>query len=167
MIVTSTKLQLLVVIPDPSSDRGRLVEIERCARDGSQLPGWNQTLVDGGELAGLDHQFVPQDVAGSSIFQVEVGMVSKIDNGRLIRLGGVLRVLTTSNRKPPLRRSDKQTDNTMCSPFTLEAPGSNLSPRGPGRYLLLGVVVGDGVEWTAKGASELFSLNPLMFTWVY
>jgi len=87
MIVTSAKLQLLVIIPDPSSDRGRLVEIERCAGDGLQLTGWNQALVDGGEFAGLDHQFVPQDVAGSSIFQVEVGMVSKIDNGRLIRLG--------------------------------------------------------------------------------
>src|SRR6516164_1251662 len=93
MIVTSTKLQLLVVIPDPSSDRGRLVEIERCARDGSQLSGWNQALVDGGELAGLDHQFVPQDVAGSIIFQVEVGMVSKIDHGRLIGLGSVLAVV--------------------------------------------------------------------------
>ena len=56
MIVASTKLQLLVVIPDPSSNRGRLVEIERCARDGLQLPGWNQAFVDGGELAGLDSE---------------------------------------------------------------------------------------------------------------
>src|SRR5262249_55566187 len=105
MIVTSTKLQLLVLIPDPSSDRGRLGEIERCARDGSQLPGWNQALVDGGELVGLDHQFVPQDVAGSSIFQVEVGMVSKIDNGRLIRLGGVLDLQTVLVRQSVSNRT--------------------------------------------------------------
>jgi hypothetical protein len=53
MIVTSTKFQLLIVIPDPSSDRGRLVEIERCARNGSQLPVWNQALVDGVNLLAL------------------------------------------------------------------------------------------------------------------
>src|SRR5215831_12794094 len=105
MIVASTKLQLLVVIPDPSSDRGRLVEIERCARDGSQFPGWNQALVDGGELAGLDHQFVSQDVAGSIIFQVEVGMVSKIDHGRLIGLGGVLDLQTVLVRQSVSNRT--------------------------------------------------------------
>src|SRR5262249_15951527 len=105
MIVTSTKLQLLVVIPDPSPDRGRLVEIERRAGDGLQLPGWNQTFVDGGELAGLDHQFVAQNVAGSSIFQVEVGMVSKIDNGRLIRLGGILDLQTVLVRQSVSNRT--------------------------------------------------------------
>src|SRR5215469_17680570 len=105
MIVPFAKLQLLVVIPDPSSDRGRLVEIERCARDGSQLPGWNEPFVDGGELAGLDHQFVPQDIAGSGIFQVEVGMVSKIDNGRLIRLGGVLDLQTVLVRQSVSNRT--------------------------------------------------------------
>src|SRR6516164_608934 len=105
MIVTFTKLQLLVVIPDPSSDRGRLAEIERWAGDGSQLPGWNQTLFDGGELAGLGHQFMPQDVAGSTIFQVQVGMVSKIDNGRLIRLGGVLDLQTVLVRQSVSNRT--------------------------------------------------------------
>ena len=117
MIVTSTKLQLLVVIPDPSSDRGRLVEIERCAGDGSQLPGWNQTLVDGGELAGLDHQFMPQDVAGSSIFQVEVGMVSKIDNGRLIRLGGVLDLQTVLVRQSVSNRTTEIARKTFFPIF--------------------------------------------------
>src|SRR6516162_4453267 len=118
MIVTSTKLELLVVIPDPSSDRGRLVEIERCARDGSQLPGWNQTLVDGGELTGLDHQFVPQDVAGSGIFQVEVGMVSKIDNGRLIRLGGVLDLQTVLVRQSVSDRTAEIARKTFFPIFT-------------------------------------------------
>src|ERR1700738_3371027 len=89
MIVTLSKLHLFIFTREPSSDRSRLVEIERSAGNGSQLPGGNQTLVNGGELTGLNHQFVPQDVAGSAIFQVEVGVVGKIDKGRLIRLGGV------------------------------------------------------------------------------
>ena len=59
MIVTFTKLQLFVVVLDPSSDRSRLVEIERSAGNGPQLPGRNQTFVDGRELTGLDHELVP------------------------------------------------------------------------------------------------------------
>src|SRR5258707_9120502 len=59
MIVPLSKLQLFVVVLDPSSDRSRFVEIERGASNGLQLPGRNQTFVDGRELTGLDHQLVP------------------------------------------------------------------------------------------------------------
>ncbi len=59
MIVPLSKLQLFVVGLDPSSDRSRFVEIKRSARNGLQLPGRNQTFVDGRELTGLDHQLVP------------------------------------------------------------------------------------------------------------
>src|SRR4029077_5516841 len=59
MIVTGSELHLFILTREPNTDRSRLVEIERSARNGSQLPGGNQTLVNGGEPAGLDHQFVP------------------------------------------------------------------------------------------------------------
>ena len=55
------------------------------------------------------------------------------------------RVLTTSNRKPPLRRSDSRLDNTMFNPFYSRIRGLNLSQRGSGCYSPLGVVVVDGV----------------------
>src|SRR5258708_4372928 len=59
MIVALSKLQLFVVVLDPSTDRSRFVEIERGASNGLQLPGRNQTFIDGRELTGLDHQLVP------------------------------------------------------------------------------------------------------------
>jgi hypothetical protein len=59
---------------------------------------------------------------------------------------GHLRVLTTSNRKPPLRHSGAIT--------------KVLSARRSGCYWLLGVVVGDGV---AAGAGVLLKHSIRMF----
>src|SRR5258708_32706510 len=59
MIVPLSKLQLVVVVLDPSSDRSRFVEIERRASNRLQLPGRNQTFIDRRALAGLDPQLVP------------------------------------------------------------------------------------------------------------
>jgi hypothetical protein len=59
MIVTLSKLQLFVIILDPSTDRSRFVEIEWGAGNRLQFSGWDQTLINGCELTGLDHQLMP------------------------------------------------------------------------------------------------------------
>jgi hypothetical protein len=71
-----------------------------------------------------------------------------------------LRVLTTSNLKPPLRRSDSRWTIQCLTRSTFGARGCNLSPRGSGYYLLLGLVVGDGV---AAGAGVRFHMSSRFF----
>src|SRR6516164_3252549 len=89
LIVASAKIQLLIVVPDAGSDLHRLLEIERSAGHGPQFASRNQTLVDWSEPARSDHQFVPQDVAGSTILEVEVRMLREIDDRRFIRLSSI------------------------------------------------------------------------------
>jgi len=66
------------------------VEIERRALHGPQLAGGNQHRIDRREAAGVDGDFVAEDVALTGALQVEVGVVGEVDHGRLIRGRGVI-----------------------------------------------------------------------------
>lgn len=72
------------------TDRRRLAEIKRRARDGAEFSAGNQPLVDWGETVGGDRQFVAQDVARVLPGEVEVGVVREVDRRGLVRRGGVL-----------------------------------------------------------------------------
>ena len=88
------------------------------------------------------------------------------DPERLERyLGGLERVLATSNRKPPLRAFRYQMDNTMVNPFYSRSPGfSNPVTAWIGCYWLLGVVVGDGVAApVAGGAGVMLKVSIRIF----
>jgi hypothetical protein len=64
---------------------------------------------------------------------------------------------------PPFRQSDAITKTSFKLLLLSKHPGS-MSPRGSGYYLLLGVVVGDGVAVpVAGGAGVLLKVNMQIF----
>ncbi len=79
----------LAKLPQARADGLRRLEIQgriHHAGDGARR---NQGLVHDGELAGVDHQLVAQDVAGALAREVPVAVVCQVHDRLLVRLGFV------------------------------------------------------------------------------
>src|SRR6266567_1920981 len=75
VIVAVALLQLLVVVINARSDRGRFAEIEGCPLNLRQFAGRNRGFIGRSIAAGIDLQFVFENVAIPCTSEIEVGMI--------------------------------------------------------------------------------------------
>ena len=76
------------VIRDAVADASRLGEVKAGAFDGRKLAGRDERVVRGGVAIGVNHHQVVEDAA--RLAKVEVGVVGQVDDGGLVRRGGVI-----------------------------------------------------------------------------
>lgn len=76
-------------IPDPLADGVEGTEVDRKAGHGGDLASRDHRGIRRGVLAGLDLEFVSQDIPVARARQVEIGVVGQVHHGRPVRLGAV------------------------------------------------------------------------------
>lgn len=76
-------------ITDPLADAAEGTEVERRACHRNDLARGNESGIRRGVLAGLDLEFVSQDIPVARARQVEIGVVGQVHHGGPVRLGAV------------------------------------------------------------------------------
>src|SRR5689334_24586618 len=90
MIVTVAKLELLVVVINAFADRVCFAEVERSARDVSDLTGRNRLRVGGNETVRTQHEVMLENVSVAFTREIEIGVVRQVENGVYVGRRGVI-----------------------------------------------------------------------------
>lgn len=89
VVISTGKLELRVIIVDPRPDGGGHAEIKGGPLHRGELARRDQDLINGGELFSMNGHHVTEDVAATLPGEIEVAMMCKIHDGRLVRLGAI------------------------------------------------------------------------------
>lgn len=74
---------------EAATDNGGVPEVKRRSGCVGRLSGWNQGIVYGRILAGIDLQQVIVDCRRTLAIEVEIGVIGEVDNGGFVGCGVV------------------------------------------------------------------------------
>ena len=123
-------------ITDPLADAVEGTEVKRRARHRNDLTRGNKGSIRRGVLAGLNLEFVSQDISVARARQVEIGVVRQVHHGGPVRLGAVgdeQLILVI----PRVRHGDVQI--TVVAFLTIDAPVAELGDGGRSFYRGVGL----------------------------
>src|ERR1700722_15422564 len=89
VIITMAATKLRIISIDPLAHPMRLAKVERWALCRLQFPSRNERRVDRSDTRGVDLENGVQNIAVALTFQVEIGMVSQIQDGLFVCGGGI------------------------------------------------------------------------------
>ena len=90
VVVTSCQLQLLIVGGNSRAHRRSLSEIQGRALHAANFSRGDEVGIHRSEIAGMNGDLVPENIAFALTGKVEVGMIGQIDDRGLIRSGGII-----------------------------------------------------------------------------
>ena len=89
MVVAQAEFNLLVVRIHPCADGCGLPKVEGRSFHRAKFAGRDEGFVHGSEFIRSNHQLMAEDVALAGSFQVEIGVIGQVEDGRLVGRGFV------------------------------------------------------------------------------